>query len=82
MSDLAAPDNTLLDARGMTCPIPVLRARKTLKAMELGQSLTVLATDPGSVRDFQAFCRQTGNQLVEWNESAEGVFRYVIRKTV
>lgn len=76
------PEETLLDARGLTCPIPVLRARKTLKAMELGGVLVVLATDPGSVRDFQAFCRQTGNKLVEWKEDQEGVFRYVIERTV
>lgn len=76
------PEDTLLDARGLTCPLPVLRARKVLKALPVGEQLTVLATDPGSVRDFQAFCRQTGNQLVEWDESGEGVFRYLIRKIV
>ena len=74
-------DHELLDARGWTCPLPVLRARKLLKAMEMGKNLEILATDPGSVRDFQAFCRQTGNQLVEWNESADGVYRYLIKKT-
>ena len=80
MPENATPDDQLLDARGLTCPLPVLRARKQLKAMELGQQLTVLATDPGSVRDFQAFCRQTGNTLVEWGESPDGVYRYVIKR--
>ena len=82
MPDQTTVEGELLDARGWTCPLPVLRARKLLKAMELGKTLTVLATDPGSERDFQAFCRQTGNQLVEWTESGDGVFRYVIKKTV
>jgi len=81
MTETAATDSALLDARGLTCPIPVLRARKTLKAMGPGESLVVLATDPGSVRDFEAFCRQTGNQLVESSESADGVFRFLIKKT-
>ncbi len=81
MSEIAPPQDTLLDARGLTCPLPVLRARKALKILPAGDTLTVLATDPGSLRDFQAFCRQTGNQLVEWDESAEGVFRYLIRRT-
>jgi tRNA 2-thiouridine synthesizing protein A len=82
MTDQNTIEGELLDARGWTCPLPVLRARKVLKAMDLGTSLTVLATDPGSARDFQAFCRQTGNQLVEWNESPDGVFRYLIKKIV
>jgi tRNA 2-thiouridine synthesizing protein A len=49
--------------------------------MEMGRNLEILATDPGSVRDFQAFCRQTGNQLLEWSEAPDGVFRYLIKKT-
>ena len=54
-----------LDARGMTCPLPILKAKKALSDMQSGEVLKVLATDPGSVRDFQAFARQTGNDLVE-----------------
>jgi tRNA 2-thiouridine synthesizing protein A len=77
-----APEDTLLDARGWTCPMPVLRARKLLKAMVVGENLTVLATDPGSVRDFEAFCRQTGNTLLESHEDAEGVYHYRIKKIV
>jgi tRNA 2-thiouridine synthesizing protein A len=54
-----------LDTRGMTCPLPILKAKKALADMGSGEVLKVLATDPGSVRDFQAFARQTGNDLVE-----------------
>ncbi len=54
-----------LDARGLTCPLPILTAKKALSDMHSGEVLKVLATDPGSVRDFQAFARQTGNDLVE-----------------
>ncbi len=54
-----------LDARGLTCPLPILKAKKALSDMQSGEVLKVLATDPGSVRDFQAFARQTGNDLVE-----------------
>jgi len=54
-----------IDARGLTCPLPILRAKKALSDMVSGEVLKVLATDPGSVRDFQAFARQTGNELVE-----------------
>jgi tRNA 2-thiouridine synthesizing protein A len=59
-----------LDAKGLNCPLPILRAKKTLKELTAGQTLEVLATDPGSVADFEAFCRTTGNQLVE--SSANG----------
>ena len=54
-----------IDARGLTCPLPILRAKKALADMQSGEVLKVLATDPGSVRDFQAFARQTGNDLVD-----------------
>ncbi|HET8869384.1 MAG TPA: sulfurtransferase TusA family protein [Aquabacterium sp.] len=53
-----------LDARGLTCPLPILKAKKALSDMHSGEVLKVLATDPGSIRDFQAFARQTGNDLV------------------
>ncbi len=82
MSESSTSEDTLLDARGWTCPLPVLRARKLLKAMAVGQALTVMATDPGSVRDFEAFCRQTGNNLLESREDAEGVYHYRIRKVI
>ena len=54
-----------LDTRGLNCPLPILKAKKALADMRSGEVLKVLATDPGSVRDFQAFARQTGNELVE-----------------
>ena len=54
-----------VDARGLTCPLPILRAKKALSDMQSGELLRVVATDPGSVRDFQAFARQTGNDLVD-----------------
>jgi tRNA 2-thiouridine synthesizing protein A len=60
--------NKELDARGLNCPLPILKTKKALAEMTSGQVLRVLATDPGSVRDFQAFARQTGNELVSHNE--------------
>ncbi|MFC3684207.1 MULTISPECIES: sulfurtransferase TusA family protein [Hydrogenophaga] len=54
-----------LDARGLNCPLPILKAKKALADMTSGQTLKVIATDAGSVRDFQAFAKQTGNELVE-----------------
>jgi len=54
-----------LDARGLNCPLPILKAKKALAEMTSGQTLRVVATDSGSVRDFQAFAKQTGNELVE-----------------
>ena len=54
-----------LDARGLNCPLPILKAKKALSEMQTGQMLRVVATDAGSVRDFQAFAKQTGNELVE-----------------
>jgi len=64
-----------LDARGLNCPLPILRTKKSLNTMDPGQVLKVIATDPGSVRDFQAFSKQTGNQLLRCDEcGAEFVF--------
>ena len=69
----------VLDAKGLNCPLPILKAKKALKSLESGNTLEVLSTDPGSVADFAAFCRTTGNELVEQNEAA-GVWTYLIRK--
>ncbi len=64
-----------LDARGLNCPLPILKTKKALSDMVSGQVLRVTATDPGSVRDFQAFAKQTGNELVEMaDENKEFVF--------
>ncbi len=68
-----------LDTRGLNCPLPILKAKKALAEMESGQLLKVVATDPGSTRDFQAFARQTGNELVE--QSAAGdEFIHVLKR--
>jgi len=58
-----------LDVKGLNCPLPILRAKKALAELESGQVLKVVATDPGSVKDFQAFCKQTGNPLLEQSET-------------
>jgi len=68
-----------LDVKGAVCPIPVLRAKKALKAIDPGEELEVLATDPGSVKDFDAFCATTGHGLIASDEDG-GVYRFVIRK--
>ena len=70
---------TLLDVKGMSCPLPVLRANRALRALEPGAHLRVLATDAAAVGDFQAFCREAGHALLSWSEDA-GVFSFVIRK--
>jgi len=68
-----------LDTRGLNCPLPILKAKKALADMASGDLLRVLSTDPGSMRDFQAFARQTGNELVEQN-SAGAEFTHVLRR--
>jgi len=69
----------LLDAKGLNCPLPILKAKKALKSVPEGGTLEILATDPGAVADFQAFCRTTGNELVEHDEEG-GVYRFILRK--
>jgi tRNA 2-thiouridine synthesizing protein A len=68
-----------LDASGLNCPLPILRAKKTLAGMQSGQILHIIATDPGSVKDFEAFSKQTGNQLQESREEG-GKFFFLIKK--
>ncbi|HTQ74465.1 MAG TPA: sulfurtransferase TusA family protein [Burkholderiales bacterium] len=68
-----------LDVRGLNCPLPILRAKKALTDLKGGQVLRVLATDPGSVKDFQAFARQTGNQLLSHTEE-DKVFTFFMKK--
>ncbi len=68
-----------LDARGLNCPLPILKAKKALAAMESGQLLKVLATDTGSLRDFQAFAKQTGNELVE-QQALDNEFIHILRR--
>ena len=69
----------LVDARGLNCPLPILRTKKALNEMSSGQHIRVLATDPASVRDFEAFARQTGNVLVERGDE-DGVFFFVLKR--
>jgi tRNA 2-thiouridine synthesizing protein A len=68
-----------LDASGLNCPLPILRAKKTLSGMSSGQILHIIATDPGSVKDFDAFSKQTGNVLLESKEEG-GKFHFMIKK--
>jgi len=75
MTDIAQK----LDARGLNCPLPILRTRKAINQLASGQILEVTATDPGSVKDMASFCDQTGNQLVASNE-AEDRFVFLIEK--
>jgi len=68
-----------LDARGLNCPLPILRAKKSINSLSSGQVLRITATDPGSVKDFEAFCKQTGNQLLNSSEEG-GAYIFDIRK--
>ncbi|QDX80074.1 preprotein translocase subunit TatC [Denitratisoma sp. DHT3] len=68
-----------LDTRGLSCPLPILRTKKTLAEMQSGQVLRIVATDPGSVKDFPAFARQTGNELLSSEEGA-GEFVFLMKR--
>ena len=68
-----------LDARGLSCPLPILKTKKMLAEMQSGEVLRVVSTDPGSIRDFQAFARQTGNELVE-QVSGSAEFVHVLKR--
>ena len=72
-------DHTL-DAKGLNCPLPILKARKALKEVPADGILEILATDPGSVADFEAFCRQTGNELMEHSVEND-IYRFLIKHT-
>jgi len=69
----------VLDAKGLNCPLPILKAKKALTSIQTGGLLEILATDPGSVADFKSFCRQTGNELVESSEDS-GVYKFLIKR--
>ena len=68
-----------LDARGLNCPLPILRAKKALTDMSTGQVLKIIATDPGSVKDFQAFSKQTGNELLS-HAAAQKEFTFYMKR--
>jgi tRNA 2-thiouridine synthesizing protein A len=70
----------VLDATGLNCPLPILKAKKALKSVPVGGTLEILSTDAGSVADFAAFCRTTGNELVEQAEQ-DGIYTFLIRKS-
>jgi tRNA 2-thiouridine synthesizing protein A len=69
----------VLDVKGLNCPLPILKAKKVLKDMPTGATLQVLATDPGAVKDFEAFCRTTGNELVESTVDGK-VYSFLIKR--
>lgn len=72
-------EETLLDTKGLTCPMPLLKAKQALNALAPAALLRVVATDPGSVRDFAVFSRQSGHELLESNEQ-DGVFSFLLKK--
>ena len=74
------PATQSLDARGLNCPLPILRTKKTLSALNTGETLSITSTDPGSDKDMQSFCNQTGNELVSSNAN-QGEFVFLIRKS-
>ena len=71
--------DAVLDAKGLNCPLPILKAKKALKDVPPGGTLEIIATDPGSVADFEAFCRATGNELLE-TSSGDGVYTFLIKR--
>ena len=75
----AVPEVTRLDARGLKCPMPIVKTAQAIKGLASGQLLEVLATDPGSTKDFAAWAKSTGNELVDQTVDA-GVYRFVLRK--
>ena len=70
----------ILDAKGLNCPLPILRAKKALNALPTGGTLEIIATDPGAVKDFEAFCRTTGNELMS-SATDGGTYTFVIKHT-
>jgi len=68
-----------VDARGLNCPLPILRAKKGINTLNTGQVLQIIATDPGSVKDLEAFCKQTGNQMLESSQQ-NGEYHFKLRK--
>lgn len=73
------PELIELDVKGLVCPMPLLKAKRALNGMSVGQLLQLWATDPGSERDFEVFARQSGHSLLQ-SEVQDGVFRYVMQK--
>lgn len=76
----AVPAKQTLDCRGLLCPLPIIRLSKAIKTIQVGEALEMLATDPGSVPDVQAFQRQTGHEVLSAVQE-DGVYRFVVRRT-
>ncbi len=76
---MADPNETFLDVKGLNCPMPLLKAKRTLNGMEVGERLRVVATDPGSMKDFTVFAKQAGHDLLEAYED-QGIFNYLLVK--
>ena len=68
-----------LDARGLNCPLPILRTKKALNSMQVGETISIIASDPGAIKDMQSFCQQTGNDLLS-SEHSDGEYTFVIAK--
>ena len=71
----------IVDAKGLKCPLPVVRVKKAIQNVEVGQVIQVEATDPGSMADFQAWARSTGHELLQAEDGGNGVYNYQIRRT-
>lgn len=78
--DTAIPFDREIDTRGLSCPLPILRAKKALAELASGQVLKIVATDPGSMRDFKAFAKQTGNELVAQETAGDEFIHFVRRR--
>jgi tRNA 2-thiouridine synthesizing protein A len=78
---VALPADQLVDARGLSCPMPIVKTATLFRGLAAGTVVEVLATDPGSVKDFEAWTRSTGNELLESTTREGPVFRFLIRKT-
>lgn len=76
----ATEGDTILDATGLLCPLPVLKARRALRTVQPGGVLRVLATDPGAIKDFEHFCQTTGCELIEHSQERDGVLRFRLKK--
>lgn len=70
----------ILDAQGLSCPMPVLKAKKILKDMTVGTTLEIIATDPGATADFEAFCRKTGNELLDSRQNGN-IYSFLIKRS-
>ena len=80
MTESTAENAATLDATGLLCPLPVLKAKRALRSVSPGGVLEVLATDPGAVGDFEHFCRATGCEMLESSERPDGVLRFLLKK--